>query len=333
MRKDVKEKCDLFINNAGEMKKSFKWNDGLMNIAASTAITSIGQKVDISRIKECKEILKNYAGAFSGLRSMAEPVVLCEMALSDNPAKYIEDVKSVYTKISKAAFSDSGYMVQAAISVCDAGKVSETDAIVDKFKKLYKKMSKNHPFITSPEDIVFTVLLTMTDKSVETIIEEMEQCYSYLKNEVNLRVGANEIQGLSEVLTLTDGDMKEKCDKVVLLYNTFKNHKVKYGTECNEFACLGTLIDIDENPDVLVNEIIETEAYIKSHKGFGDWCMNKKQRLVFASMIVGEVYNGKNSVSYNSAVNSTVAAVIAQEVSMMICMSASLAATTSAATH
>ena len=332
MRNDVKEKCDLFISNGREMKNAFKWDSGLINIAASTALTSADKKVDVERLKECKDIIKKYAGVFSGFRSMAEPVVLCKMSLEDDPEKYISELKSVYDKISKTAFSDSGYMVQAAISVCDAKKAGEKDEIADKLKQLYKKMSKKHPILTSSEDIVFATLLAMTDKSVDTIIEEMEQCYTYLKDDVKLRVGANEIQGLSEVLALTDGDMKTKCDKVVKLYNTFKEHKVRYGTEYNEFASLGTLIDIEENPDVLVSEIIETEAYIKSHKGFGDWTMNKKQRLLFAAMIVGEVYGGENSVSLNSAIRSSVSAVIAAEVAMIICISASttLAATTSA---
>ena len=329
MRTDVKEKCDLMIANRQALGSAFKWNEDLINVAAAMTLTSAGREADIQKLKECKALLKKYAGVFSGLRSMAEPLVLCKMAMADDPEKYIADLKSVYERLSKAAFSDSGYMVMASMTVCDAGKVSETEAIVEKFKLLYKKMSKIHPILTSSEDIVFTVLLTMTDKPVETITEEMEQCYNYLRKEAKIRVGANEIQGLSQVLALSDGNMKIKADKVVNLYNTFLGHHVKYGTEYNEFAALGTLIDIEENPDVLVNEIIETEAYLKSHKGFGAWTMNRKQRLLFASSIVGEVYNRGNQTTLSSAISSTVAAVIAQEIAMLICISV---ATSSAAT-
>ena len=114
------------------------------------------------------------------------------------------------------------------------------------------------------------------------------------------------------------------------LYNTFAEHKMKYGTSYHEFASLGSLIDIDVDTDELVDEIIETAEYLKNGKGFGGWSMDKKQRLMFAAMLVGDSYEADKVLIDNAAVSSTVAMIIAEEVAVMTCI---MAATTAATTN
>jgi hypothetical protein len=193
-------------------------------------------------------------------------------------------------------------------------------------------MNKEHPILTSSEDIIFAVLLVMTGKSVDTIITEMEDCYDYLKKELKIRVGANEIQGLGEIRALTDGNMREKSDRALRIYNAFGERGVKYGKSYNEFASLGALIDVDVETRVLVDEIIETADYLKESKKFGGWVMDKKQRLMFAAMLVGDAYNAESAIITGSAIGSTVSMVIAEEVAMIMCMTVIIASSTSSNT-
>ena len=320
MNNTVKEKCDLLFVNRDRIASEFKWDESLMQASAAMILTGADKETDIERLKECKKILHNNARALSSFRSTAETVVVCKMAQADDPAKFFEDLKKVYGPVSKAKFSDSGYIIQAAISICEAGRIDETDEIVAKFKELMQKMSKIHPVLTDSGDVIFAMLLALTDKPVDTIIETIEEGYNYLRQEVKIRISANEIQGLCEVLALTDGNMKEKCDKVVRIYNTFLNHGIRYGKEYNEFAALGALIDIDMDPEILFQEIMETEAYLKTHKGFGGLSMDKKLRLLFASMLVGDTYGMDSSAINGVALGSSLAAIIAEEIALMICV-------------
>ena len=208
MRENVKSKCDLLIRNKELVEKEFKWELTLKVISAALIFTGANREADVSRLTECRKLLKENAGMFSSIRAEMEPVVVSKMALSNDPQKYFEDLKIVYDKVSKGSVFSSGFQVQAAICICEAGRINDADEIIAKYKDLYKRMSKEHPMLTSSEDIVFAMLLVMTDKSVDTIISEMEECYDYLKKELKIKVGANEIQGLGEVLALSDGDMK-----------------------------------------------------------------------------------------------------------------------------
>ena len=320
MKESIKNKVDLLISNKEKIEKEFKWGYSLMNIAAALVFTGENREVDIERLKESKQILKSNAGVFSSFRSYSEAVIVSKMANSPDPAQYIKDVMAVYEKLKKSSLSDNSYLVQGAICIYEAGKMYEAEAIATKFWDIYKKMGKKHPFLTSSEDIVFVVLLAMTDKSVDEIVNEIEECYTYMRKDVMLNVGNNEYQGLGEILALTDGDIKEKGDKVTELYKTILAHGVKWGKEYNEFASLGLLIDLGVDNDTIVNEILEVNEYLKNSKGFTGWTLDNKQRLMFSAMLVGDDYGKGRNMMSSSAINSTVAMVIAEEIAIMMCI-------------
>lgn len=328
MKESIKNKVDLLVANKEKIAKEFKWGYSLMNIAAALVFTGADKEADIERLKECRKILKKNTGTFSSFQGNSEAVIISKMALADDPDQYIKDVKVIYDIINKKHTIDNPYLIQGAICIYEAGRMNDAEMIAEKYRELYKKMEKKHPILTSSEDIVYVVLLAMTDKDVDTIYNEIEECYTYMKKDVNLKVGNNEIQGLGEILALSEGDIKEKSDKVVELYNTILEHGVKWGKEYNEFGSLGTLINLNVDNNTLVDEIVEVSEYLKDSKGFGGWSLDKKQRLMFSAMLVGDSYSESGSLIGSSAVNSTVAMVIAEEVALMMCMMICVSATT-----
>lgn len=320
MRDEIKRTCDLLFANREVVHDTSRWNDALMITAAALSYTGAGRQADGYRINECKKLIKENTGLLSSLRSTAEPIVVSKMSMAADPQQYIRDLVQVYDKISKAKFSEGAYIAQAALAVCDAGRAREIDELVLRFKQLFKLMSQDHPFLTSSEDIVFAMLLVMTDKPVDRIADEMEQCYSYLKEQLKHRVGANELQGISEVLVLLDADTKTKCDRVIRLYDTFAKHGFKYGAQFGEFASLGVFADMDGDYDALVDEIMELEAYLKGNKGFGGLNMDKKQRMLFATVMVKNAYATCDALALNAAINTSVAVIVAEEIAIMTCV-------------
>lgn len=324
MKDSIKNKVDLLVENKAKIEKEFKWEYTLMHIAAALVYSAVDKEVDLERMKECRQILKKNTSAFSAFRDNSEAIIVSRMALADDPEKYLNDVKLIYEKLSKHRVFDSSFLIHGAICIYEAGRMDDTEIITEKYMELFKKMEKKHPILTSSDDIVFVILLAMTDKNVDTIFDEIEECYTYLKKEIKLKVDSDELQGLGEILALSGGDIRVKSDKVVKLYNTFREHGVKWGNEYNEFAALGTLTDadtvigVDEN--VLVDEIVEVSDYLKTIKGFGDWSLDNKQRLLFAAMLVGDSYSINDKLLSSSTINSTVAMVIAEEIAIMMCI-------------
>ena len=331
MKESIKRKVDLLVANKDRIAKEFAWGEGIMNIAASLVFTGADKQVDIAKLRQCRSILKKKTGMFSSFRSTSEAFIVSKMAMSEDPEKFIDDVKAIYNLLNKTLYAENAYLIQGAICIYEADRMTEAKQIAEKSRTLYKMMSKKHPILTSSEDMVYVILLAMTDKSVETIYNELEECYTYLRREAKLRVSDNEFQGLSEILALTDGDIIEKTAKAVDLYRTITAHGIKWGDSYNEFGSLGILIDLGVDNDTLVDEIAEVNEYLKKCKGFGSWTLDNKQRLMFSAMLLGGAYAEENQLINSSAVSSTVAMIIAEEVALMICMMLCMSATTSAA--
>ena len=325
MNKELQDKIELLAANRKIIGDAFKLDYGLNYIIASLLLTEMGVTADVESMKEARKNLKSKTGVLSSWRGLMELVVITKLSVQNAPDKYLDDVLEVYKKILGKKWIESYSFILGAMSIVDFGRTGDADEIVAKTKEILERMGKIHPFLTDDDDESFAVLLAMTDKSVDQIISEMEECYTYLKKTVKIKADSNSIQGLCELIALSEGPMIEKCDRAAELFNTFAEHKARYGTYY-EFASLGALIGLDMDKDELVDTIIEAADILKTHKGFTGWTLSDKERLMFAAMLVTQVVSNKNDMAYNyavesSVINNVIAAIVAEEVAAMICIS------------
>ena len=317
MTDSLKNKCELFERNRSAISKKFIFEKYLMNIASGLIFTGAEKEADIDKLTECRSILKNHTGFFSEYRETVKLALLSEMALADDPEKYIEDVKDVYKKLHKGHFRDNSYMVLAAMLLCNLGRQNDTDVVIEKHNEILQRMNKLHPVLTDSADISYVILLALSDRSVDTIIEDMTTCLDYLKKELKIKIGSDSIQGLNEILALTDGDIREKCDSVLQLYNILKENKAEI--DGSAFSVLAMLIGTDETPEAIVGEIKEADEFLKSCKLFKDKeSENKGNRLMFAELLVASSYGTGSPMINNAFVNTALSVIKAQQIAAMI---------------
>ena len=317
MTDNLRNKCELFERNRSAISKKFMFEKDLMNIAAGLIFTGAGKEADIDKLQECRSILNKHTGFFSEYRDTVKLALLSEMALTDDPDQYIEDVKAVYKKLHKGHFKDNSYMVLAAMLLCDLGRQNDTDEVIEKHNELLQRMNKLHPILTDSSDISYVILLALSDRTIDAIIKDMTACFDYLKRELKVKIGSDSIQGLSEILALTDGDIKEKSDSVMQIYDVLKESKAEIG-DGSVFSTLAMLIGIDETPEFIVGEILEADEFLKNCKLFEDKSENKKQRLMFAELLVASSYGTGSSMINNTFVNTAISVIKAQQVAAMI---------------
>ncbi|MBR4607294.1 MAG: DUF4003 family protein [Lachnospiraceae bacterium] len=317
--------CELLADNKDLIRKSFAWDLELMSVAGSVIFTGAGKAADIEKMKECKSILKKHKGIFSEFRSNMEIPVICKMALAEDPEKYLMDVTVVYDKLSKGKIFGSEHLVMTALAICDEEMAYNVDAIVEKTKLLMKRMSSIHPWLTSEEDTALVALLALTNKSVDQIVEETELCYNLMKQKFSFH--NNAVQSLSHVLALCAGDPMEKCARASAIYDALLVKGIKYGLDY-ELASLGALVNVDLTPEELADEIAAASDYLRTRKGFGDWGMGSKARVMFAALMTVQAYAPSSTAMDTSVLSSALAAVIAEEICFMIIM-ASVAASSS----
>lgn len=317
MNELVRERCELLATNRAVMRKKFAFEDNLLCVTGSLIFTLEGKEADAEKLAGCKKILAKQTGLFSKLRSMAELVVLSKMALSDDPEKLIEDLKTVCEKVRKAKFKEDPYMVLACLLICDLGLQDDCDEIISRAAEIMGRMDKEHPFLTSSEDTTSVMLLALSYKNVDTIISELEEGYRYLKETPKLSVSGNAAQNLCEVLVVSYGDIKTKCDKVVKIRKAFKNLKSDFGS-AEELATIAALVDEDMSPEALAAEIIEASDFLKSQKGFEDGSINAGQRTMYVTLLAAGVYGKGSNMMSGPAISNSFSVINAKRIASTI---------------
>ena len=282
MERIIREKCTLLVENRKAITKAFKWESGLMSLAASSLYAAMGKAADPEKLKECEKMLKSETSVLSEFRGNVKMPLLCKMALSENPQEYLGRVRYIYSLLQKSKILGDEYRVLAAMTLCDHLGDKAPESYVEKTNEIYSAMKENHKWITSNEDIPFAAMLAVTGQDIGTISENSENAYSVLKKYFR---DSNAVQALSHVLSLEDLDVEENCAKTVAIYDYLKEQKHKFG-KSYELATLGSLAMLDIPSEKLGDFIIYADEYLKDEKGFGDWSLGATERRMYAALMV-----------------------------------------------
>ena len=324
MNQELQRRCELFVDNKNVLDKKFVWDSAMIMPVCAMLHADLDKKVDVERLTECKTLLKKKVDVFSNFRSYAELVLISKMSFSDNPEGYLEQVIQTYNMIKKCKMSSSVYTVLAAMVVVDNVDDVQRESVIEKAAVIYAQMKKDHPFLTSTEDVSFAILMAMSDMPEEKMMSEMENCYKILKAKFS---SANAVQSLSHILAMSEQETVVKCDEVLKLNSRLKEKKKSF--DSNAISVLGGLNMIDTDKEKLVAEIIEVDEFLKTQKGFGFWGIGEKQRLLFAASLVMNQYGSGENSAQVTVISSTITAIIVQYTAMLAAVTAATVASSS----
>lgn len=316
----LKAKCDLLAENKLMLNKSFGWDSDYMRFAAAGMLTCSGVTPDEEKLKYLEKLLKEQTGIFSDLRGFVKLPLVCKMLASNNPEYYLDKVQDIYKELSSGIFGKSEYKVVAAIIIADSNL--NVANIMDRTVEIYKRMTKNHSFLTSNEDYPLCAALAVSGKNVDRLIEDMEESYSILKKKFG---DLNAVQTLSHVLSLDSKAPEVKCQRVIDIWDQLKKSRHKYGTGM-EIGNLGVLQALDYEVDEIVNKMIEADDYLKTKPGFKGILVSGDLRRLFASQVVLDTMAGENVDSLDESLSTMLASAIEMQVIMMICIMSAISA-------
>lgn len=320
----LQQRCELFITNRDTIKKTFKNKDEAVYAACAAIYTSRGMQADGSELKKCKKLIEESKGIFSSFRGSMLLASASLLAVSDRPRELLEQVLDIYDRLKKY-FTGTEYLVQAAFTIAEYAYGADIDDICKRAKGLYKKMKREHPFLTGSEDSVFAISLAMSERDDKDLINDMEACYKIIKPEFS----NNYVQTVSHVLALEDGESERKSSKFLGLYDGLKTAGKKYG-KTYELSVLAALSASGVSNDRIVADLLYTDDFLDDQKGYGGlFGTSKKTRLMHAALIVSGVYGSRGS---QIAAIASAAAIIAAEQAMMAAIIASTVAVNTAAT-
>ncbi len=323
MREELQRICDTFIKDRDLAKYIFMWDSSYMYPICAGILADKKQAVSEEQLKECRQLIKERTGILSDFRGHGLAPMTCMLAISGQPEALVTNALNIHKELKKQYWS-SPYLPLVSMIVARMAEESQFSYIVEKTKKIYDLMKKEHPFLTSGEDGPFAAMLAFSESSAEGITTEVEKCYSLLKNKF---FSGNAVQSLSHVLALGEGSAESKCRKFQQLFDTLKTRGYKYGTD-HELATLGALSNMPYDVSAMAEDVIAITQYLAKQKGYGVFGATKKQRLMHATMLVCKAYAGdeNHQTVETAAINSVLALIAAQQAAMCAAIAASAAA-------
>ncbi len=242
----ITERYELIEENFQLLDKIFFTADPMNLIGSATAFANAGQRPDKDKIDECKKILNKNTGMFSGFRGSLEPLLLCKMAISGEAEAYLKDAIAVFDIFSKGAFLESSECVMAAMTIRDMNKVQEAAALDAKVRELQNYIKKNHGFEAHEHEFGYLLLLAMTGRTVEDILDNVGKNYHTLAEKLGLH--NDSVYKLALVLEARGKNSTEDCEAVAEIFKAMSDNGVIFGKH-HEMPALGLLagLELDKN--------------------------------------------------------------------------------------
>lgn len=180
-------------------------------------------------------------------------------------------------------------------------------------------MKEAHPWLTSENDLPFAALMAVSGKNVSSVYSEAEEIYTYLRD--TLKADKDTLQMLSHILAVRRGCVEEKCGKICALADGLKaaGHSLGRGSR---LAILGILADSSLPIDMLVEQICETDDFLKQYKPFhGIFGVGKDCRRMFAVQMVQASLSGEDSLGASAMLAASVELAIITMILLMVVVS------------
>ncbi len=319
--------CEQFIENRDRVKAAFKWDSSLIYPACANLFCAAGKEADAERLAACRQLIREHTGFFSSFRGNVRPALVCLLSMEDGAEEKLARVMSAY-QLLKQEFWGSGYLALVAYFLADQAGETETEGYVARGKALYRRMKKEHPFLTSEEDSVFAVMMAFSEKSDDALIEDTEACYRLLRQRFH---SANAVQTASHVLALADGTPEEKAGRVIELYDALRRAGCKYGRDY-ELAVLAALAIQKADISQLADDVAEADAFLRGQQGYGFFGAGRRARLMHAAMIAADSRAPLRQTDA-AALTGTLAMIAAQQTAAFAAMAGASAAASAAASH
>lgn len=319
MNEQLTKVCEQFIADRDIIKATFPWDSAYIVPVCAMAFGSRKKAVSADKLKECRKLLEQHTSIFSNFRGNTKLPTMTILAASDDPMETMQNAMAIYAAM-KEHFYGTQYLAYISAVLTEMISRGRAEEIAVRAKAIFTRMRQEHPFLTGGEDSVFAVLMAFSDRTEDTLIKDMEECYKLLKSRFH---DSNAVQTLSHVLAMADGSAAQKSERLLALYDALNKAKLDYGRSY-ELAVLGTLSMLDVEIDTLVEEIAQADAFLEEQKGYGLFSIGRNTRLLHAAMLVSILHNADTDTA---AMTGTLAMLAAQQAAMCAVIASSAAVT------
>ena len=128
---DTKKTFEKFTEYKEIARKAFKGEFDLIYAVCASILLSHDKKTDIETLKECKKMIKDNTGVFSGFRGSMYAPAACMLSLYDDPAEKINTVMKNYG-ILKDFFPGGEHMALVSLALTETAPFENERVIAER---------------------------------------------------------------------------------------------------------------------------------------------------------------------------------------------------------
>ena len=317
MKESLLQRCEAQIRNEEGMRKAGNLENEIVQKFCAMLHVNAGREVDVERLKECHGILKGKTGILSNFRGNMQRIIVVKMSLSDDPAKYIDDVIAVYDQLREGIKVPGEMVVMAATAIVENCPADQWDEVVKKTKETYSKLKELHPLLINENDLSLISLMIMAGKDPDRAAEEAEEIFQKMKN--GYKIGSDPAHSMAMVLSLSDKPVDKKLEDLFALFEALKAAKHETAKD-KSMVIYAAFADADYDLNETVAAIGEVDDWLKGKKGYGPLSIGTSEKRMFATMIVLEDMQKNNMTAVTGSVSSAVIQTIIEELMLVLLM-------------
>ncbi|PFK47677.1 hypothetical protein COI93_00865 [Bacillus cereus] len=321
----LEQKLEQYIHIYGQLKGELKWktSDSRTGMMIAAMYAGSDKPFHLGRFLEISNYIKDEVGMFSYLKSYHRFVVAATLDIHfTHYKKAFQQFLDVYERLVVGGFTRSifTYLAAAALLSEESGQY---DARIEKSQQVYKRMKKDHFFLTGANDYPLTVLLAGQPEKVDTLMDRVERLYQKLATAGMYK--GNDLQFLSHILSLNK-DVNEDIlvERYMNIWNMMKQEKVK--VKQMHYPAIGLLALLEDGE----KEVHSVRAFIEKLQGDKLFRWHKDVNILIAiQLFVSQ--KGAESQAANTGLQTMIEVLIqAQQAAMIAAITASSAAASSA---
>ena len=282
----ISERVDLLINN-GEILDDIEGTSerNIDRKYSALNLTLRNEIANIDRIEKAIKLIKENTSVFSEYRRRNLLNLAVNISLEEDMDRALSEIENIYINL-KSEFSHSRYLMLAAEEIFFSRNFINVEEVIMNTKTAYKYMKKNHRFETKREDLCSAAMIAMTSENLEETFDEINECYDVLtdcgfsKN--------NDLELLSNVLSIINMPVDRKCAQVRDLATNLKENKVEF--KKSYLPILGIAAFVTDDYNKLSKNVLDVSETLKENEGFRSVTVDEKARNIMALVLVVKEY-------------------------------------------
>lgn len=262
MDQSLTELCETFLHYNQVISDTFSFSYQSIIPACSYYFLNANEEPDAESLRICRKMLKERFSMVNAFRGNGELFFVSILASSEEPDVLLDQANYAFDAL-RQYFKFNAYLPILAFIYAKYADTDDYLYLAQRTRDIFDTLNESHPFLTSYEDVVFSGLYAMDKRNLNSLLQDTEIAFQFLKSKFPLH--QNAMMSLSQALTFSLGEPIAKCERVIAFDEKLREVNIKYERGF-KYVALGILANLGIHHDQLFDDFLFVDSFLQQHR-------------------------------------------------------------------